>query len=266
MNKMLVAVFGSESAAYEGLSALKDLHKSGDITLYATAVIAKDYSGAVSVKQAADEGPVGTALGMLTGSLIGLLAGPVGVAVGASVGALSGAAVDLGRSGVGLDMVDEVSAALLPGMVAVLAEVDETWMSPVDTRLGALGGLVFRRLRSEVVEDQLARESALFNAEMNELSDELTRARAEDKAAVREQIEAVRNKLEATQAQAKARQEQAKSEMEAKVAALRDQMKGASDRRKAQLEQRIAQVKADYEARSAKLAQARRLTREALSP
>jgi hypothetical protein len=34
---MLVAVFDNENKAFEGLGALKDLHKKGDITLYATA-------------------------------------------------------------------------------------------------------------------------------------------------------------------------------------------------------------------------------------
>ena len=56
MNKMLVAVFDTESAAYKGLTALKGLHVHGDISLYATAVIVKDASGAVSVKQMADKG------------------------------------------------------------------------------------------------------------------------------------------------------------------------------------------------------------------
>ena len=55
MNKMLVAVFDTEPAAYEGLNALKELHADGDITLYATAVLVKDSSGAVSVKQTADQ-------------------------------------------------------------------------------------------------------------------------------------------------------------------------------------------------------------------
>ena len=41
MNKILVAVFDTETAAYEGLSALKELNASGDITLNATAVIAR---------------------------------------------------------------------------------------------------------------------------------------------------------------------------------------------------------------------------------
>ena len=76
MNKMLVAVFDNETAAFKGLSALIDLHRNGDISLYASAVIVKDKTGAIGIKQAADDGPVGTALGLLTGGLIGILAGP----------------------------------------------------------------------------------------------------------------------------------------------------------------------------------------------
>src|SRR5690242_16242841 len=109
MNKMLVAVFDTEPAAYEGLQALKNLHMNGDITLYATAVVVKDSSGAVNVKQTADEGPLGTVLGMLTGSLVGLLAGPVGVAIGLSAGGLTGLIVDLSESEVNIDFIDEVS-------------------------------------------------------------------------------------------------------------------------------------------------------------
>jgi uncharacterized membrane protein len=265
MNKMLVAVFDTEPAAYEGLQALKDLHQDGDITLYATAVLVKDPSGAVSVKQTADEGPLGTALGMLTGSLVGLLAGPVGVAIGLSAGGLTGLIVDLSESEVNIDFVDEVSNALIPGKAAVLAEVEETWQTPVDTRLGKLGGLVFRRLRSEVVEDQLVRESAAFEAELQQLEDELAQAAAEDKAELQKEIAAAKQKLEATRAQAEARQQQLKSEADAKIAAMREQMKQASERRKAQIEKRTAEVKADYEARSAKLEQASKLAKEALS-
>jgi uncharacterized membrane protein len=280
MNKMLVAVFDSEPAAYEGLQALKELNQAGDITLYATAVLVKDSSGAVSVKQSADQGPLGTAVGMLTGSVTGLLAGeagaaaglalgglagPLGAAVGFSLGGLTGLIVDLSHSGVNVDFVDEVSRVLIPSKAAVLAEVEETWQTPVDTRLGKLGGVVFRRLRSEVVEDQLARESAAFEAELQQLEDELAQAAAEDKAELQKQIAAAKQKLEATRAQAEARQQQLKSEMNAKIAALREQMKQASDRRKAQIEKRSAEVKADYAARSAKLEQARKLTKEALS-
>ena len=49
MDKILVAVFDSEKAAYDALSALKDLHMSGDISLYASSVVAKDAAGQVAV-------------------------------------------------------------------------------------------------------------------------------------------------------------------------------------------------------------------------
>ena len=90
MNKMLITIFDTETDAYEGLRALKELHRAGDLTVYATAVIVKDASGKVAVQQAADGGPIGTGLGMLTGSLIGLLGGPVGAAIGVTTGGLAG--------------------------------------------------------------------------------------------------------------------------------------------------------------------------------
>lgn len=65
MNKMLVPVFDTEPAAYEGLSALQDLHSRGSIALYATGVITKDDSGSVLLKQADDRGPVRTVLGLV---------------------------------------------------------------------------------------------------------------------------------------------------------------------------------------------------------
>jgi uncharacterized membrane protein len=280
MNKMLVAVFDTEPAAYEGLQALKDLHAAGDITLYATAVLVKGAAGTLSVKQSADQGPLGTAVGVLSGSVTGLLAGeagaaaglalgglagPLGAAIGLSLGGLTGLIVDLSHSGVNIDFVDEVATGLLPGKAAVVAEVEETWQAPVDTRLGKLGGLVFRRLRSEVVEDQLEREANAFEAELQQLEDELAQAAAEDQAELQQQIAAVQQKLAATRAQAEARQQQLQRETDAKIAALRAQTQQANARRRAQIERRIAEVKADYAARSAKLAQARELVKEAVS-
>lgn len=265
MNKVLVAVFDTEALAYEGLSALKDLHRVGDITLYGTAVIVKDASGGVSVMQTSDEGPVGSALGILSGSLVGLWAGPVGLAVGASTGGLAGLVFDLAKSGIDIGFVDEVSQVLIPGKTAVLAEVDETWVTPVDMRLGLLGGIVFRRLRSEAVEDQLARDAAANEAELRQLKEEWALANAEAKVALQKKIDTVKEKIAATRAQIESREQQAKSELEAKLNALNEQLIQAKDRQKARIEERIAEIKADQAARSAKLTQARKLIGEALT-
>ena len=63
MIKFLVAVFDNEAMAYKGLTALKELHRNGDITIYSSTVLAKDASGAVSTKQTDDSGPIGTETG-----------------------------------------------------------------------------------------------------------------------------------------------------------------------------------------------------------
>ena len=265
MNKMLVAVFDREATAFEGVSALKELHRSGDISLYSSAVIAKDTAGKVELKQAVDAGPVGTAVGLLTGSLIGILGGPVGMAVGASLGGLAGLVFDANKSGVDVTFVDDVSKTLTAGKVAVLAELEESWTTPVDTRLHKLGGMVFRQLRGEVVADQLARESAALEADLKGLNDELKQAAAESRAAIQQDIDRVKKQIKATQDQAKARLDQAKAETEARVKALQDQAKAATGTAKARIEKRIADAKADFETRSKKLSQAWTLTKEALA-
>jgi uncharacterized membrane protein len=265
MNKMLVAVFDTEGAAFEGLSALKDLHRDGDITLYSSAVIAKDRNGKVELRQEADPGPVGTAVGLLTGSLLGILGGPAGLAVGASIGGLAGLVFDVNKTGVDVTFLDDVSKALTSGRFAVLAEIEESWMTPVDTRLHKLDGIVFRRLRGEVVADQLMRESAAFEADLKALNDDLKQAAAENRAAVQKDIEAVKKQIKVVQDQAKARLDQAKAETDAKMNALQDQAKAASGMAKARIEKRIAAAKADFETRSKKLNQAWTLTKEALA-
>jgi uncharacterized membrane protein len=249
MNKMLVAIFDGESAAFEGLSALKDLHRDGDISLYSSAVVAKDMSGKVLVKQAAEPGPVGAAVGLLTGSLIGMFAGPAGMAVGASLGGLAGLIFDLDKSGVDVKFLDDVSKTLSAGKVAVLVEVDESWTTPVDTRLHRLGGIVFRRLRGEVVADQLVRESKALEADLKALEDDLTQAGVENRAAIQADIERVKKQLKAAQDQAKARLDQARAETEARVKALQDQAKAATGRAKIRIERRIADAKVDFEMR-----------------
>jgi uncharacterized membrane protein len=265
MNKMLVAVFDTESGAFEGLSALRELHRESDITLYAAAIVVKDGAGKISVKRETDNGPVGTAVGLLTGGLIGILGGPAGMALGASVGGLGGLLFDMDQSGVGAAFLDDVSKALTPGKAAVVADVDESWTTPVDTRLHNLSGMVFRRLRSEVVEDQFVRESAAFEANLEALEQDLKQADAQNRAAIQKDIDQVKKQIKSTQDLAKARLDQAKAEMEARVKALQDQANGASARAKARIDKRLAEAKADYEVRAKKLNQAWTLTKEALA-
>ena len=272
-NRILVSVFDSEPVAFEGLTALKDLHRDGDITVYASTVIAKEPSGTVSVRQEADNGPVGTLVGIVTGGLVGLLGGPAGVAVGAYIGGAGGLMYDLFHAGVSIDFVDEVGASLTPGKSAVIADVDETWVTPVDTRLGALGGTTFRRIPGEVIDDELIRETDAARMELEQLRVELRDASGEAKANVEKAIEAQQRKLEALDARIGKTLAQQKAEFEARLATLREQQAKARESHRQRIDARIEELKASHATRQAKLEEARRLakasaetTREALRP
>ena len=272
-DNILVTVFDTEAAAFEGLTTLKDLHRDGDISLYASTVIAKDPSGTVAVRQAADEGPIGTLAGIVTGGLVGLLGGPVGFAVGVSAGGLGGMTYDLVNAGISGDFVDEVSTALAPGKAALIADVDETWVTPIDTRLGALGGTIIRRPQAEVVDDELVRETDAARAELEQLATEVRETTGEARAHAEASIEAQRRKLAALDQRIGKALDQQQAELDARLATLREQAAKARESQRQKISGRIAELKTAHEARQAKLVEARRLakasldaTREALVP
>jgi uncharacterized membrane protein len=266
MNKAVVVVFGDEKRAYEGSRAMQDLHREGNITLYADAVIAKDSAGKVSVRKADDRGPEGTLIGLLLGSLAGLVGGPVGVGVGAGTGTLMGAAFDLARIGIDSDFVTEVQEFLLPGHAAVIAEVDEVWQTPLDTRMEALGGRIFRRSRIQVEDAYYEKELAAFEAELDALEAELEKASAKRKEKLEAKVQETRRKLGAKRQELKARIEAVKREGEAKMESLKEQIATVRSEEKERLTKRLDEVRAEYRERTAKLDQARKLTKAALTP
>jgi uncharacterized membrane protein len=253
MEKMLVLVFDDESKAYEGSHALKQLDGEGSIAIHAESVIKKNTDGTVTVKQSEDEFPIRTVGGTAIGSLIGLLEGPVGLGVGAVAGLLAGSIGDLHVAGVDAEFVDDVSATLTPGKCAVIAEVSEEWVTPVDTRIEALGGTVFRTAKKSVEDDQRAREVARLRAEIDQLKAEQARARADRKAKIQAQIDKLNAKLQTKLDQAKQRSEQIKAETEAKVQALQKKAEKAQGDMKATLDARVKRIREEYEQSEAKM-------------
>lgn len=266
MNKTLVAIFDTEGEAFNGLKALKEIHRNGDITLYDSAVLTKSMSGEAKVVQGPDEPPTGTFLGMFLGALVGAIGGPVGVAVGASAGTLVGVTSDVFRDSVDYGFVQQVSEALTPGKVAVVADIEETWVTPVNLTIAEHGGIVFRRLRHEVVEDQLAREHAEFEAELKELKKDLATAAGDSKAKFQARIASLEKALAETRSQAAARAQKLAAEWAAKREAMENQLKEASMRERARIKDQMDKAKQEFETRAAKLRQAQELVKEAIRP
>ena len=169
MSKFVVVVFPDEAKAYEGLRALKELDAEDSLTVYAGAVIAKDADGTVAVKERHSRRPFGVAVGTVLGGLIGLIGGPPVAALGAAGGALMGGwryALDLG---VDLDFLDELSRALTPGKSAIVAEIEEEWVTPLDSRMEAVGGTVLRAWRDDLEDERMRREAERRRAELAQL-------------------------------------------------------------------------------------------------
>jgi uncharacterized membrane protein len=221
MDRMLVVVFGDQSTAYKGKEALQLLDSEGSIKLYAYAVVAKNQDGTATVKQSDDASPLGALAGTSLGSLIGLLGGPVGLAIGATVGFLTGATADIDNARVGADFVDDVTKVLLPGRVAVVAQVDEEWTTPVDTRMEPLGGIVFRRALSDVQDTVDDEEVAGIKADMAQMKAELAQGHVDRKAKIQEKINQLDSKLQARLQLAKDRRQAAEREAQAKVQVLK---------------------------------------------
>jgi len=220
MDRMLVVVFDNETKAYEGRKALLQLDGEGSISVYAYAVLAKHADGTASVKQGDDSGPIGTLLGTSFGSLIGLLGGPVGLAIGASAGLGVGAAADLNNARIGEDFIDDVTKVLLPNRVAVIAEIEEDWTTPVDTRMEAIGGSVFRRALSDVKHTIHEENVAAMKADLAQMKAEHAKAHADRKAKLQEKINQLDSKIQAQLQKAKDGREAAERQAQAKVRVL----------------------------------------------
>jgi uncharacterized membrane protein len=263
MRKILVSVFDTERTAFEGLEALKDLHRDGDITVYATAVITKDANGVSAVKESDDRGPVGTAVGVVGGALVGMLAGPVGAAVGAYVGGMGGLAYDLFSVGVGSDFISEASAQLTPGKSAVVADIDETWVTPVETRIGDLGGVTFRKVPDEVIDEQMTREATQAKAELEGLRAEFRETTGAARAKVEAAIDRQRQKLDALDARIEKEIDEQQADFNGRLTTLQTQQTRVRGDKKASIGARIADLKARFAERKAKLQHSRELTKEA---
>ncbi len=247
MEKMIVVVFDNQAKAFEGLHALRELDRDGEISVYEEQIVAKEPSGAVRLIDNPDDlaFPLiggGTAVG----ALVGLLGGPAGALVGAAAGALIGSVGDMEHAGVTDEFVGDVTTAMTPGKVAVVADITEEWVTPLDTRMEEIGGVVFRRARTLVKNLQDDRDAAAHRAELEQLKAERAQARADRLAKIDAKIDSLRTKLENAIERKRVKMQLRQQQRDAKIQALKtkaDQSKGEIRRRQ---EARIAEVRRDY--------------------
>ena len=249
MNKLIVAIFHDEKSAYEGVSAFHALDGEASIVLNRLAVIKKNADGSIATERIDDDfpPPSGTLAGTAIGGLLGILGGPLGFAVGAGTGGLIGIVRDFVTADLDTDFVSDVASALTSGTYAVLADVDEEWITPLDKRMEDLGGVVFRTVKSDIRAERLARETAARRAEIDQLKAEAAKARADRKAKLQARIDQLRSRMEKRLQEEQARSKQASDEMQARVQALQKKAEKAQGDAKSAIEARISHLRKEYQ-------------------
>ena len=161
MRNYIAVVFSDKTKAYEALHTLWTLDDLGAITVHGTTVVHRDALGHIQVDTKETHPALATAIGVGVGALLGLFAGPVGIAIGVAAGAgigaaaggIVGAVTDMGRADTRDRALSDTAFVLDIGQSAVIADVTEESVSPVDTRMRELSGSVYRRAKSAVRND-----------------------------------------------------------------------------------------------------------------
>jgi len=250
MDKLVAVVFRDVEGASEGVRAFSELNAEASVDVAMLCLIKKEPDGRISTKEVDDGFPIRALAGTALGALVGVIAGGVGAAVGAATGLLAGLIDDLYSAGVDEDFVSEVATALTPGKCAIVAEVDEEWVTPLDTRMEALGGVVYRTLKSTAKEERRKQDIADAKALLNQLKIEIAQARADRKAKLQAQIDSLNKLIDAKLGRAQARAEQVTREFHAKVHALQQKAEKHKGEAKAAVEARVAKLRKDYQSRT----------------
>ena len=109
---------------------------------------------------------------------------------------MAGSLADLNKARIGGDFIDDVSKELRPTKFALVAEIQEDWTTPVDDRMEALGGFVFRRALSDVKHMANDEDIAALKADLAQLKAEHAEARADRKAKLHEKINQLESEIE----------------------------------------------------------------------
>jgi uncharacterized membrane protein len=245
MEKIMVVVFDDETKAHEGIRALKKLDSEGSVSIHSGALIRKGEDNAVEVVPDSElEGfPVGTLAGSFLGGTIGLLGGPAGAAAAATIGGITGFGADMVVGTVDDDLINEVTRQLEPGKSAVVLDLSEDWITPVDADLEPFSRTIIRRLKVDVEDQLVAKRIEADQKEMEAFEQEWSKAREDQKARIHARMEELRDRIRRHKEQLTQRRDRARSDNQAKLDALKKKIASSRAERKERHEAWIDELK-----------------------
>jgi uncharacterized membrane protein len=259
MDNMLVAVFETERQASAVARAMKELSTEGVVLVYALAVIVKGFKSIAILNFPRDQNSPDPALRMAICSLIGLLRRSSDSTEEIAAECIADRMVELANAGVDGAFLGEVSRHLLPGTAAIVSEIDEESLTPMNTLLESQGGIVFRCVRCKVVDTQIAKELAALRREVHTIEEQLLHTLDQSTGQLQIMLTLTKDRFQATKDRARKRAASIKLEAEAKIISLQEQAAKAEGGSKARLERLANEVRVDYVNRAATLNLASRI-------
>jgi uncharacterized membrane protein len=255
MGALLVMVFDDEAGSREGAQALRALHAEGAITLYASAIVAREPRGrglAIREPVGEAEGAAAPIVGAMLGALVALLGGPATAVARTVEAGLVAAVRDLVEAGLGAGYLEQISRQLQAGRCAVVASAEEESPIPLELVVASLGGSVLRHGHGGTGADEivmrevegLRRDLAALRQDRN-----LAKASAAGQAVPRTREAELRRSLKHARLLAGA----LRREAAAKVSVLRAQAAILDGEARAAVESRAGRVRAALEARASRL-------------
>jgi uncharacterized membrane protein len=196
VDSVVVVGFNQNSQAYEGFSTLKSLSDKQQLTARSAAVVERDQSGTLQIKDSFDaESGVATAGGGLVGMILGVIGGPVGMVLGLTGGALAGGSFEMQRGDEQDEVLTQLNAAIKPEHIVLVAQVNEPTVDVLDKAMGDLGGTVVRRSEADVLTELEAADDAAQAAQAAAQKAVREKKKAEIKGKREERIAALKAKF-----------------------------------------------------------------------
>jgi uncharacterized membrane protein len=243
MEKVVVIVFNDKANAYECSSAIEQLDSEGEISLLEMAIVLKDGDGSVHIERAADsKNPLHPAVGTVVWSVFGLLGSSINV--GSLIGGgLLGSISDMEAAGISSEFVREISNALNPGRVAVVADMMEEQVTPVDSCVEALRGTIFRRMRDRIGTTEEDRDVDAYASQLKQLKSERSEAKdSHQRAKLDSRTQEVELRLDSAMERRRAKAEVRVHEREQKIRTLQQKAVHAKGEIKSRQASRIAEL------------------------
>jgi uncharacterized membrane protein len=135
MTNLIVASFENEDEAIDISRKLSRSETLGEITIYERVIVRRNRDNTASVLQADITDGFRSISGLALDTLVTALGGPVGMAVGILSGSFSGRLKELNYFGFPEDFELNLLSKIFPGEVSIIAEIDENNSNFLDSLL-----------------------------------------------------------------------------------------------------------------------------------